>query len=138
MMESRQPYDLEERTFRFAKRTRVFVKTAPRTVCNQVDVRQLVRSSGSIGANYIEANEALSKKDRLVHMKIIRKEAKETIYWLRLLDAEAQSLERDPLLKEAGELLSIFSSIVRKLDDNFPPAQRLFRPLTPQILALIL
>ena len=82
------------------------------------DARQLVRSSGSVGANYIEANEALSKKDKLMRMKTSRKEAKETVYWLRLLNADAQASERDSLLQEVGELLSILSSIVSKLDDN--------------------
>jgi four helix bundle protein len=57
-------YDLEERAYRFAQRVRAFVKLLPRTVCNIEDVRQLVRSSGSIGANYIEANEALGRKQR--------------------------------------------------------------------------
>jgi four helix bundle protein len=55
-------YDLEERTFRFAQDVRSFVKTLPRTVSNIEDVKQLVRASGSVGANYIEANEALGKK----------------------------------------------------------------------------
>ncbi len=59
----RRRYDLEERTYLFAKRVRAFVKKLPRTVCNIEDVRQLVRASGSVGANYIEANEALGKKD---------------------------------------------------------------------------
>src|SRR4051812_27748338 len=55
-------FDLEDRTFEFAKRVRAFVKRLPRTICNVEDVKQLVRSSGSVGANYLEANEALSKK----------------------------------------------------------------------------
>ena len=71
-------FDLEERTFRFAKAVRAFVKRLPRTVCNQEDVKQVVRSSGSVGANYIEANEALSKKDFRHRVRIARKEAKET------------------------------------------------------------
>jgi four helix bundle protein len=54
---------LEERTLEFAKQVRRFVKALPRTICNIEDVRQLVKSSGSVGANYIEANESLSKKD---------------------------------------------------------------------------
>ncbi len=56
-------YDLEERTFEFARDVRAFIKRLPRTLCNVEDIKQLVRSSGSVGANYIEANEALSKKD---------------------------------------------------------------------------
>jgi len=78
-------YDLEERTFQFAKDVRLFLKKLPSTLNNLEDGKQLIRSSGSIGANYIEANEYLSKKDFLMRLKISRKEAKESIYWLRLL-----------------------------------------------------
>lgn len=73
-------YNLEERTLVFAKAARVFVKKLPRCTSNFEDGKQLIRSSGSIGANYIEANEALSKKDFKMRMKISRKEAKETCY----------------------------------------------------------
>ncbi len=112
-----KPYDLEQRTFEFAKAVRAFVKTLPRTLANIEDGKQLIRSSGSVGANYIEANEALSKKDFRLRIKIARKEAKETRYWLRLLDlgdgAEAAG-QRDCLVSEATELLSILSSIEAK------------------------
>ena len=114
---SSKRYDLEERTFQFAKNVRAFVKTLPRTVTNEQDVRQLVRSSGSVGANYIEANESLSKKDFVMRIKISRKEAKESCYWLRLLDTgEKQSLDkvRTALIQEGTELTNIFGSIVRK------------------------
>lgn len=67
-------FDLEERTFQFAKAVRMFVKKIPRTVANIEDSKQVVRSSGSIGANYIEANEALSKADFAYRIKICRKE----------------------------------------------------------------
>jgi four helix bundle protein len=69
-------YDLEDRTFAFAKRVRAFVKRLPKTLANIEDERQLINASGSVGANYIEANEALSKKDFLMRIKICRKEAK--------------------------------------------------------------
>ena len=78
-------YDLEERTFQFAKAVRLFVKQLPKTIANIEDSRQLIRSSGSVGANYIEANESLGKKDFLMRMRIARKEAKESAYWLRLI-----------------------------------------------------
>ena len=80
-----KPYDLEERPFQFAKEVRLFVKTLPQTIANVEDIKQVVRSSGSVGANYIEANEALSKKDFKFRIKICRKEAKESAYWLRLI-----------------------------------------------------
>ncbi len=73
-------YDLEERTFIFAKDVRLFVKTLPKTLANFEDAKQVVKSSGSVGANYLEANEALSKKDLLMRIKISRKEAKESKY----------------------------------------------------------
>lgn len=75
-------YDLEDRTFDFAKLVREFVKLLPKTLANLEDIQQVVRSSGSVGANYIEANESLSKKDFLMRIKICRKEAKESRYWL--------------------------------------------------------
>ncbi len=90
-----EQYDLEERTFQFAERVRAFVRTLTRTLSNIEDARQLIRASGSVGANYIEANEALSKKDFLLRAKICRKEAKESRYFLRLLflgsDAELET-----------------------------------------------
>ena len=73
-------YNLEDRTYEFARRVRAFVKRLPRTVCNAEDVKQVVRSSGPVGANYIEANKALGKKDFRMHIRISRKEAKETKY----------------------------------------------------------
>ena len=69
-------YDLEERTFQFAKNVRLFIKSLIKTVGNIEDTKQVIRSSGSIGANYIEANESLSKKDFVYRIKISRKEAK--------------------------------------------------------------
>jgi four helix bundle protein len=81
------------------------------------DSRQLVRASGSVGANYIEANEALSKKDFVLRIKICRKEAKESRYWLRLLEAaDRTAAERDSLVQEAQELTNIFGAIVRKTE----------------------
>jgi four helix bundle protein len=109
-------YDLEERAFQFARRVRGFVKHLPRTVCNIEDVKQLVRASGSVGANYIEANEALSKKDFRMRIKISRKEAKESAYWLRLVDTAHADLDaqRSDLIGEAIELMKIFGAILRK------------------------
>ena len=100
----------------FAMRVRAFVKELPRTVCNTEDVKQAVRSSGSVGANYIEANEALSKKDFRMRITIAKKEAKETRYWLRLLDTRNDaSLEkkREALIRESTELMSILGAILR-------------------------
>jgi four helix bundle protein len=109
--------DLEDRTFRFAECVLIFVKQLPRTISNAEDVRQLVRASGSVAANWIEADEALSKKDFLMRAKICRKEAKESRLFLRLLDAglTKNSIDkRDALAAEARELTLIFSSIISK------------------------
>ena len=116
-MSNERKYDLEERTYQFAKDVRIFIKVLPKTISNIEDSKQLNRSSGSVGANYIEANEALGAKDFLMRVKISRKEIKESIYWLRLiitnsdLDLEKQKLS---LLKEAKELLLILSAIINK------------------------
>ena len=118
---SSRTFDLEERTFQFAKRVRLFVKQLPRTVGNIEDVKQLIRSSGSIGANYIEANESLGQKDFKMRVRIARKEAKETRYWLRLLDTgttETVERERTELLTEATEILKILSAILNKTNKS--------------------
>lgn len=110
-------YDLEDRTFNFAKNIRIFVKNLPKNLANIDDCSQLIRSSGSIGANYIEANESLSKKDFIMRIKISRKEAKETIYWLKLIDAGDSAIlvnGKEKLIGEATELMKILGSIVRK------------------------
>ena len=110
-------YDLEDRTFVFAKNVRAFVKQIPKTLANIEDAKQVVRASGSVGANYIEANESLSKKDFVLRIKICRKEAKESRYWLRLIDTGNDSTvqnARDKLVQEAIELTSIFGAILRK------------------------
>ncbi|MCX5643841.1 MAG: four helix bundle protein [Phycisphaerae bacterium] len=110
-------YDLEDRTFAFAQRVRVFVRGLKRTICNIEDGRQLVKASGSVGANYVEANEALSKKDFRMRVRISRKEVKESRYWLRLLDTsgdDRQEQERQWLIGEATELMNILGSILRK------------------------
>ncbi|MCK4998221.1 MAG: four helix bundle protein [Anaerohalosphaera sp.] len=116
MSASSKKYDLEDRTFEFAKKTRAFVKQLSKCLANIEDGKQLVRSSGSVGANYIEANEALSKKDFLMRIKICRKEAKESRYWLKLLDINDESMERERgfLQTEAKELTHIFGAIVTK------------------------
>ncbi|MBI4286911.1 MAG: four helix bundle protein [Chloroflexi bacterium] len=109
-------YDLETRTFEFAQRAVTFCKELPKTVVTVEITRQLVRSATSVGANYIEANEALSKKDFVMRVKICRKEAKESTYWLKLVDtSEAEvARARESLLNESSELTKIFPAIVAK------------------------
>jgi four helix bundle protein len=106
---------LEERTFIFAKRCRDYVKHLPRSATNREYAQQLTRASGSQAANYIEANEALSKKDFIHRVKICRKEAKECSLWLRLAEpGEEWENERAELENEIIELRKIFSAIIDK------------------------
>ncbi|MCK5051772.1 MAG: four helix bundle protein [Candidatus Cloacimonetes bacterium] len=116
-IKSNKVYDLEERTFIFAKDVRFFIKTLTKTIANIEDGKQVIRSSGSVGANYREANEALSKKDFVMRIKISRKEAKESVYWLKLIN-ETNNLENSKealmLIQEATELKKILSSILEK------------------------
>lgn len=110
-------YNLEERTYQFAKSCRELIKKLPRTISNIEDGKQLTRSSGSVHANYIEANESLSKKDYYHRVKICRKEAKESHSWLGLVDpGDPLRLEneREKLFQEATELTKIFGSIISK------------------------
>ena len=114
---SKPAYDLEERTFKFDKAVRLFVKTLPKTIANIEDGKQLIKASGSVGANYIEANESLGKKDFSMRIKISRKEAKESAYWLRLINETNKLKNADvvqSLMQEADELKKIFSSILEK------------------------
>ena len=110
-------YDLEERTFQFAQAVRRLVRQIPADICNRQDLPQLVRASGSVGANYIEANEPVSTKDFYYRIRICRKEAKESRYFLNLLkDGTPNESEkaRLALIQESTELISIFSSIIKK------------------------
>jgi four helix bundle protein len=109
-------YDLEERTYRFAKEVIGFVNVLSKSLSNVVIMKQVVRSSGSVGANYIEANEALGKRDFKMRSKICRKEAEESVYWLKLLEVNGKEGEitRRRLMDEATQLTKIFSSILQK------------------------
>ena len=109
-------YDLEERTLEFAKQVVRLCKILPSNTVNFKLVDQLVRSTGSVGANYREANDALGKKDFLHRLRISRKEAKETIFWLRLL-LEANpgnNNEINSLIDECIQLRNILSAIINK------------------------
>ncbi len=109
-------YDLEERTESFALSVRAFLRKVPLTLANAEDMKQLLRSSGSVAANYIEANDSLGTKDFMMHVKICRKEAKESALWLRLIDTGGNPMlekERNILVQEAKELMLISASIFR-------------------------
>ena len=110
-------YDLEERTYEFSKKIALFCRKLPKTTVNFQYIPQLIRASSSVGANYIEANESLSKKDFAMRIKISRKESKEAAYWLKLIkdtNGTQFSQEITVLLNEAQELRKILSSILIK------------------------
>lgn len=108
-------YDLSDRTFQFARQCRALVKVVPRTAASIEDGKQLLRSSGSVAANYIEACEAISRKDFFHRLRICRKEAKESHLWLRLLEpGESLEPQRQTLEREAMELTKIFGAIVAR------------------------
>jgi len=114
-IQNSKKYDLEERTLSFAKRVIKFVNELPKTLTNIEIGKQLVRSAGSVGANYIEANESLSKKDFVMRIKICRKEAKESRYWLKLTNCNNQfEKEQSNLIQESAELMKIFGAILEK------------------------
>jgi four helix bundle protein len=107
--------ELEERCFEFARNVKVLIKSCRMTVTNTSIAGQLMNSSGSVGANYIEANEALSNKDFMYRIRISKKEAKESRFWLRLLDCEKKDQnEQNALIQEAKELMLIFGGIIQK------------------------
>lgn len=113
-------YDLEERTAEFAEAVIELVKKIMITPINKRIIEQMVGSSGSIGANYCEANESESRKDFIHKMGISKKEIKESKHWLRLL-AKAEPERRTEIVtlwKEAQELLLIFSKIISSSRNN--------------------
>jgi len=116
MKSSQKPYDLEERTYLFACNVRDLCFKIAKNEVNRIYITQLVRSSSSPGANYIEANESLGEKDFLMKIRICRKESKETEYWLKLIkidNCEALNKEKDSLINESKELVKIFSAIIK-------------------------
>lgn len=112
MTEISKQYDLEDRTFKFAQDVIKFCNKLNKNTINIELIKQLIRSAGSVGANYIEANESLSKKDFIMRVKICRKEAKETRYWLNLIQSD--SIDKKDLIDEVTQLMKIFGSILEK------------------------
>lgn len=110
----RHPFDLEKRTSRFAENIISLSRSLPINIENDIIRRQFVRSGTSVGANYREANESISKKDFVHRLRICRKESKETHYWLGLLivDNEKLVMTANALACEAMEFVKIFSKII--------------------------
>lgn len=109
-------FDLEKRTYNFAKNCRDYIKNLPKTLSNLEYSKQLIKASGSVAGNYIEAKESLSKKEFKNRIKICRKEAKEARLWIKLTEPLKENISiKNKLIKEATELLKIFNSIILKI-----------------------
>ena len=108
-------YDLEERTGQFGVDVIQFTKTIKNTPVTTPLIRQLVRAATSVGANYCEANDAVSKRDFRNKIGLCRKESHETKHWLRMIAAaeEQRADQARCLWREAKELNLIFSKIFR-------------------------
>ena len=108
--------NLELRTIEFTKNVIRLCRELPHDLITMELIKQVIRSSGSVGANYREANEKLSKKDFALRIRIARKEAKERTYWLELLQEIAPTLHNHiiPLIRESEELRNILSAILTK------------------------
>lgn len=113
-----KPYNLDERTYSFALDVRQFLRNTKWDPVSWPDIKQVLRSSGSIAANYIEALEAISSDDYLYRIRISKKEARETGLWLKLI-SDSNPIDHtihesmNNLILETEELVKIFSSIVR-------------------------
>jgi four helix bundle protein len=109
-------YDLEERTALFGETVIAFAKKVPRNVVTLPLINQFVRAGTSVGANYCEADDAVSRKEFRCKIGTCKKEARETKYWLRMIAAaeESMKVEARLLWQEAKELHLIFAAILRK------------------------
>lgn len=117
-------FDIQERTLDFAAKIAIFAGNMPKTIVSVVYIKQLIRSSASIGANVEEADGTLTKKDFINKLAIARREARETKYWLKLANKclfykdNSSCNEMDLLIKEAHELMLILSSIINKVQNK--------------------
>lgn len=116
MQQQKHSFDLEERTTEFAKRVIRLCKALPKNSVNSRLSGQVVGSAGSMGANYREANDSLGDKDFLHRMRIARKESKECLHWLELIEEANSDLEprMKDLKQECREIKNIFSAIINK------------------------
>ncbi len=113
--EQKPHYDLEERTAKFGEAVLLFCRSLQQDTVTQPLIHQLVRSATSVGANYMEADAASTKRDFVYKISICRKEAKETRHWLRMISTvlPSASSRAAELSRESQELVFIFSAIIR-------------------------
>ena len=111
-----EPFDIQERTFRFGVRVVVVAGKLPRSIAAMEIARQFIRAGTSVGANMEEASEGLSRRNFLNHVRIARKEAKESRYWLSIIRAAdlSHDPEIDALREEASALVRILTNIIKK------------------------
>ena len=119
-MKAEKIYDIKERTFQFAVAIVQFVNELPKTTAGYALGRQLIRSGTSIGANVEEAAGARTKKEFINAMNIAKREARETLFWLRVIaQAGLVSLQIiQPVLSEADELVRILTTIVKRAEGH--------------------
>lgn len=119
------PYDLEERTYAFALEVRMFLRNTKWDPVSWPDIKQLLRSSSSVAANYVESVESISDADSLYRLRVTKKEARESGLWLRLLN-DCNPIDDNThhalhvLISETEELVKIFASIIRKKSATEP------------------
>ncbi|RJP45860.1 MAG: four helix bundle protein [Armatimonadetes bacterium] len=111
-------YNLEDRTLEFAKAVIRLCSKLPKNAVSINSISQIIRSSSSVGANYREANDSLGKKDFIHRLRISRKEAKETLYWIHLLKEANPNIDLSLIEKECTELRNILSAIIIKVSNK--------------------
>ncbi len=117
-MSNSQKYDLEERTEDFGKDVILLCRALPHNTITKPLINQLVKAATSCGANYCEADNAESKKDFRHKIGICKKESKESVHFLKMIEVAVPgtSSKTEPLLREAAELNLIFNAIYKKLN----------------------
>ena len=120
MVNSGKIYDLEERTQEFGRKVIVFCRNLEKNDITRPLISQLIRSSTSIGANYVEADGAESRKDFKHKISLCKKESKETKHWLKMMMEAVpyKKQECDILWQEAQELTLIFSKIFNTTNNS--------------------
>lgn len=111
-----KPRDIHERIYKFVIRVLNLIKYIPKTPENIVLIGQIIRSATSMGANDQEADGTISRKDFVAKYSIVRKEGKETNYWLKIISDTNPKLKSrmNDLINESEELIKIVSSIIFK------------------------
>lgn len=113
-------YDIHERIFNYVVTVINFLNTLPKSATNIIFINQFIRSVTSMGANDQEADGALTTKDFLHGYTIVRKEAKETGFWLRIIGKINMSFEKESseLVQEGNQIVAIVSTIIKNTSAN--------------------